>query len=212
MNVAITRARSSLFIVGNAPTLERSNETWKGIVNDAKSRSRFREVSISQTSTHLILLNIIQVNVEYFRTPNSPAKTSGSAVSPSKKSTTLKRQLSEKAVAEESAAPVKKSRKDVSEGTKDAGNSTTDTMPPPTNKESPKPVNDRDQGPPPSRPIEVTASHESMKRPTDLVTDEKANNAETSVKKIKDPDKALKALEKRRKQKQNNLFINQGKR
>ncbi|KAI5122782.1 hypothetical protein M0805_000126 [Coniferiporia weirii] len=45
MNVAITRSRSSLFIVGHGPTLERSNETWKGIVIDAQSRSCFVELS-----------------------------------------------------------------------------------------------------------------------------------------------------------------------
>lgn len=39
MNVAITRSRSSLFIVGNSATLERSDETWKGIIEDARLRS-----------------------------------------------------------------------------------------------------------------------------------------------------------------------------
>jgi senataxin len=38
MNVAITRSRSSLFILGNAPTLERSNQTWQMIVQDARAR------------------------------------------------------------------------------------------------------------------------------------------------------------------------------
>ncbi|KAG6830019.1 hypothetical protein H0H92_002547 [Tricholoma furcatifolium] len=39
MNVALTRAKSSLFILGNAPTLERSDETWKNIVANARERS-----------------------------------------------------------------------------------------------------------------------------------------------------------------------------
>ncbi|KAK2465188.1 hypothetical protein APHAL10511_002542 [Amanita phalloides] len=39
MNVALTRAKSSLFILGNAPTLERSNTTWAEIIADARSRS-----------------------------------------------------------------------------------------------------------------------------------------------------------------------------
>ncbi|TDL22217.1 hypothetical protein BD410DRAFT_898486 [Rickenella mellea] len=47
MNVAITRARSSLFIVGHAPTLERSNATWKQIVEDARTRHSLLEVDVA---------------------------------------------------------------------------------------------------------------------------------------------------------------------
>ncbi|KIK69521.1 hypothetical protein GYMLUDRAFT_33895 [Collybiopsis luxurians FD-317 M1] len=47
MNVAITRAKSSLFILGNAATLERSNDTWRAIVADAKSRNFFTEADTS---------------------------------------------------------------------------------------------------------------------------------------------------------------------
>lgn len=39
MNVALTRSRSSLFILGHAATLERADEVWKKIVQDARSRS-----------------------------------------------------------------------------------------------------------------------------------------------------------------------------
>ncbi|CAL1713074.1 unnamed protein product [Somion occarium] len=39
MNVALTRARSSLFILGHAATLERSDEYWRSIVADARERS-----------------------------------------------------------------------------------------------------------------------------------------------------------------------------
>lgn len=46
MNVALTRAKSSVFILGNAATLERSNEDWKTIVNDARSRSCLIDVSM----------------------------------------------------------------------------------------------------------------------------------------------------------------------
>jgi senataxin len=44
MNVALTRARSSLFILGHASTLQRSDDNWKTIVANAKSRSRLVEV------------------------------------------------------------------------------------------------------------------------------------------------------------------------
>ena len=45
MNVALTRAKSSLFIFGNGPTLARSDATWKGIVQDAKERNFYIPVS-----------------------------------------------------------------------------------------------------------------------------------------------------------------------
>jgi len=47
MNVALTRARSSLFILGNVPTLERSDENWRQIVQDARSRQRLVDATIA---------------------------------------------------------------------------------------------------------------------------------------------------------------------
>lgn len=44
VNVGITRCRSSLYIVGHAATLERSDKTWKLIVEDAKSRQSLVEL------------------------------------------------------------------------------------------------------------------------------------------------------------------------
>jgi len=44
LNVAITRARASLFILGHAATLERSDDMWKAIVQDARSTSRLLDV------------------------------------------------------------------------------------------------------------------------------------------------------------------------
>jgi senataxin len=38
MNVALTRAKSSLFVIGNAATLERSDTQWRDIVKDARDR------------------------------------------------------------------------------------------------------------------------------------------------------------------------------
>lgn len=46
MNVALTRAKSSLFILGHAPTLERSDENWRKIIHDARTRSFVVEVLI----------------------------------------------------------------------------------------------------------------------------------------------------------------------
>lgn len=45
MNVALTRAKSSVFVLGNAATLERSDTTWRQIVHDARDRSRLVDVS-----------------------------------------------------------------------------------------------------------------------------------------------------------------------
>lgn len=47
MNVALTRAKSSLFVIGNAPTLERSDEKWKIIVGDARDRGFLIDVSLA---------------------------------------------------------------------------------------------------------------------------------------------------------------------
>ena len=46
--MALTRAKSSLFILGNAATLERSNDIWRSIILDSRSRSSMTDVSIFQ--------------------------------------------------------------------------------------------------------------------------------------------------------------------
>lgn len=46
MNVALTRAKSSLFVIGNAATLERSDAKWKTIVGDARDRGLLIDVSV----------------------------------------------------------------------------------------------------------------------------------------------------------------------
>jgi senataxin len=58
MNVALTRAKSSLFIFGNGPTLARSDPTWNSIVKDAKERNFFIPVSNTPFAT-LCLLSLI---------------------------------------------------------------------------------------------------------------------------------------------------------
>lgn len=45
MNVALTRAKASLFVLGNAPTLERSDDIWRKIVENARSRLSLIKVS-----------------------------------------------------------------------------------------------------------------------------------------------------------------------
>ncbi|KAF9049605.1 hypothetical protein BDZ89DRAFT_1057486 [Hymenopellis radicata] len=45
MNVALTRAKSSVFLVGNTPTLERSDATWKLIISDARERGLLVDAS-----------------------------------------------------------------------------------------------------------------------------------------------------------------------
>ena len=45
MNVSITRARSNLFILGHAATLERSDDFWRQIVQDARERGSLLRVS-----------------------------------------------------------------------------------------------------------------------------------------------------------------------
>jgi superfamily I DNA and/or RNA helicase len=46
MNVALTRARASLFVLGHCPTLERSDKTWKDIISDARERGCLVEVGV----------------------------------------------------------------------------------------------------------------------------------------------------------------------
>ncbi|KAI0283971.1 AAA domain-containing protein [Russula aff. rugulosa BPL654] len=67
MNVALTRARASLFILGHCPTLERSDKTWKDIITDARERGCLVEADA----------NLFNVPIRPTRktSPKPPAKT-----------------------------------------------------------------------------------------------------------------------------------------
>jgi senataxin len=83
MNVALTRARASLFVLGHCPTLERSDKTWKDIITDARERGCLVEVSASETHCDAQKLNDLlpQADVNLFTgpirkaSPKPPAKT-----------------------------------------------------------------------------------------------------------------------------------------
>ncbi|KAJ6477452.1 AAA domain-containing protein [Mycena vitilis] len=64
MNVALTRAKSSLFILGNAPTLSRSNQIWNSIVSDARMRHSLVDVDTGYFSAPSTVV----------RRPASPSK------------------------------------------------------------------------------------------------------------------------------------------
>ena len=48
MNVALTRAKCSLFILGNKAALE-SNSQWKALIQDAMQRGFYTDVSVRPT-------------------------------------------------------------------------------------------------------------------------------------------------------------------
>jgi len=54
MNVALTRARQSLFILGHADTLRRE-EIWGDLVRDAEQRGLFTKVSPCRPEPSLVL-------------------------------------------------------------------------------------------------------------------------------------------------------------
>lgn len=87
MNVALTRAKSSLFILGNAPTLERSDATWKSIVLDARSRSALFDVRMLHYYYYQLCLTLVQVDPTYFTRPtmNQPPP----VMSPTKEATAV---------------------------------------------------------------------------------------------------------------------------
>ncbi|XP_074282369.1 uncharacterized protein LOC141606907 [Silene latifolia] len=53
-NVALTRARHCLWVIGNATTLTNSGTVWKDLVNDAKTRGCFYEADEDEEVEHAI--------------------------------------------------------------------------------------------------------------------------------------------------------------
>ena len=84
MNVALTRARASLFVLGHCPTLERSDKTWKDIITDARERGCLVEVSTSETHCDAQKLNDLppQADVNLFTGPMRKASPKPPAKSP----------------------------------------------------------------------------------------------------------------------------------
>ena len=61
MNVALTRAKASLFVLGSAPTLERSDDIWRKIVDNARSRSSLIKVSCTQLLLAVLMPTCLQI-------------------------------------------------------------------------------------------------------------------------------------------------------
>ncbi|KAI6044781.1 SEN1 N terminal-domain-containing protein [Pisolithus marmoratus] len=78
MNVALTRAKSSLFILGNAPTLERSNQDWREIVRNARSRGVLTDVDLSYFTEPSVVppahVKAQPHSTKPFKPPSGPAR------------------------------------------------------------------------------------------------------------------------------------------
>ncbi|KAG2010053.1 RNA helicase [Coprinopsis cinerea AmutBmut pab1-1] len=68
LNVAITRAKSALFILGNVPTLERSESIWKQAIADARERNLIVNVD-SKTFTQPSAMTSVPV-MKALKTPS----------------------------------------------------------------------------------------------------------------------------------------------
>ncbi|ODO09298.1 hypothetical protein I350_02898 [Cryptococcus amylolentus CBS 6273] len=146
MNVALTRAKSSLFVFGNGPTLERSDDRWKIIVQDARERGFFIDYTptiFSETIHPPPPKHKKRSSVpKTISSPSKRAEASSPALLPPK---ALAAEISgspqaRKRVAENDSGPDKKKRRKLS----DAGSPTSTTRPwvkpePTPMRELPKP-------------------------------------------------------------------------
>lgn len=74
MNVALTRARSSIWILGDSNKL-RSNQYWSNLVGDAETRGLFRNVRSASSPALLVdqMLTSISVSHRSISTLSDPA-------------------------------------------------------------------------------------------------------------------------------------------
>ncbi|EXC36069.1 hypothetical protein L484_001369 [Morus notabilis] len=61
-NVALTRARYCLWIVGNGATLGSSMSVWEKLINDAKERSCFHNAEEDQNLAHAVVAALLELN------------------------------------------------------------------------------------------------------------------------------------------------------
>ncbi|KAF3941675.1 hypothetical protein ABW19_dt0208095 [Dactylella cylindrospora] len=71
MNVGLTRARSSLFVLGNAETLSK-NEFWSQLVEDARGRDRYTEGNFGQLLKRPCRMTIKQIEKRFSGVSISP--------------------------------------------------------------------------------------------------------------------------------------------
>ncbi|KAL1693704.1 SEN1 N terminal-domain-containing protein [Schizophyllum commune] len=157
MNVALTRAKSSLFILGHADTLSRSDETWKQIVADAKERKLMTDVDVSYFTAPITQTSVPKTPTKK-AAPRSRVTSQNAASAPPPANlmtpTALKKSSSKKDLSEAAAKPA--SRKDKTNDQPVASSSYSVAPQPAPNPAPPAPPRAgekrRDNGAPPHKP------------------------------------------------------------
>lgn len=94
MNVALTRARSSLFILGHSKSLE-TNVVWRDLIHDARTRNMYTKVGTKTFSTSTVLddgeIRALGHEASSQKVPDSPPKVEASHAIPEKLTSTLER-------------------------------------------------------------------------------------------------------------------------
>ncbi|KAL1748411.1 SEN1 N terminal-domain-containing protein [Schizophyllum fasciatum] len=109
MNVALTRAKSSLFILGHADTLSRSDETWTKIVADAKERKLLTDVDVPYFTAPITQISVPKTPTKK-PAPRSRVTSQGTVPAPAPANlmtpTALKTSSSQLSVAKAAEEPV----------------------------------------------------------------------------------------------------------